>query len=228
MGNARVGAQDSNAPLPGGAIANTSISDAELAADAVTTAKIASNAVTSDKIANSSVTADKVADASITAAKVANNAIGGAKLSTINLYSHATQYGPYYGPPFNGSTSQQTITVNLPSITVPSSAAGVLHVFNYNFDVYTEGVAQISITLNIAGRRTNVSASPITGTSLATPNGGGNVSGGYWQNFSLGCTPVVTTSITVPVQVVFVYNSSTSAGSNFYFRNHSFYYSWQN
>jgi len=55
MGNANLGAQSSNAPLPGGAIANVSISDAELAANAVTAAKIASGAVTAGKFAAGAV-----------------------------------------------------------------------------------------------------------------------------------------------------------------------------
>lgn len=55
MGNANLGAQSSAAPLPGGAIANVSISDAELAANAVTAGKIASGAVTAGKLAAGAV-----------------------------------------------------------------------------------------------------------------------------------------------------------------------------
>lgn len=61
MGNANLGAQSSNAPLPGGAVANVSISDAELASGAVTTVKLAANSVTAAKIAPDTITIAELA-----------------------------------------------------------------------------------------------------------------------------------------------------------------------
>jgi len=100
MGNANLGAQSSNAPLPGGAIANVSISDAELAANAVTAAKIASGAVTSGKFAAGAVTVADLA-AAVQALLVPAGAIiayGGTTAPTGWLMCNGDPYDPALYP----------------------------------------------------------------------------------------------------------------------------------
>lgn len=63
MGNANLGDQFNNAPLPGAAIANAAISATEIASSAVTTEKVAANAITAAKIAGNTITAAELATA---------------------------------------------------------------------------------------------------------------------------------------------------------------------
>jgi hypothetical protein len=100
MGNANLGAQSSNAPLPGGAIANVSISDAELAANAVTAAKIASGAVTAGKVATGAIAVADLA-AAVQALLVPAGAIvayGGTTAPTGWLLCNGDPYDPSLYP----------------------------------------------------------------------------------------------------------------------------------
>lgn len=218
MGNARVGAQDSNAPLPGGAIANTSISDAELAADAVTTAKIAADAVTTAKIATDAVTTAKVASNAITTAKVANGAITSAKLLT---YQGQAQFNNQVS--VSGGTSIST-TLNLGNLSLPSSQ-GMLLVGNFYAEMYSSvsGTSSnsITLTLGIAGAITsNVSVNNTGATTLFENWFGVEILGGAPIYVSTASPSVLARAVVVAGP------SYSSVSQTVYFRNIRFHYAW--
>jgi hypothetical protein len=201
MGNGTVGGASSSQPLPGGSIADGTITNFEMGPNSVDTSQLIDSAVTNAKVADNAVTSGKLASASVTAEKVADKAITAEKFGALQTYTHNVQYGPYT----TGSNTTSTYSnIVLPSMSIPGTGTRVVVVVQATGEFYVASLNNsVQLTLTLGPPIVNVNVNFRGGGSSTTVTGA-NV----WQQSLMG-----TLSAGIPDKFLTDSNSISVVGS---------------